>query len=191
MGRALRVHDEVGMEKGSVFVVVGALTTAIASVTGAQVSGAPQVAAAPRPLVVTAENMSATEANGARTGDRNVLRPGDVVRYRLAFTNTRPDSIRQVQFNDRIPPGLRYVVGSASADRPDVAIEFSIDSGRTYTARPEVEEVVNGEKVRRPAAPERYTHVRWSAQGWVRARASVMAEFKVQLPAVSAGTRGR
>jgi uncharacterized repeat protein (TIGR01451 family) len=114
-----------------------------------------------------------------------------VVRYQLAFTNIRPDSVRKVQFNDRIPPGLRYVAGSAKADRPDVTIEFSIDTGRTYSARPEVEEVVNNERVRRPAEPERYTHVRWSAQGWVRSRASVIAEFKVQLPTAGAGSRGR
>lgn len=148
--------------------------------------GRAQSPAAPRALVVTAENVTAVAARGAAAGSSNVLQPGDVVRYRLTFTNTRPDSVRKVQFNDRIPPGLRFVAGSASADRSDVLVEFSIDSGRTYTQRPEVDDVVNGEKVRRPAAPERYTNVRWSAQGWIRPQATVTAEFKVQLPASGA-----
>jgi hypothetical protein len=93
--------------------------------------------------------------------------------------------VRNVQFNDPVPAGLRYVAGSARADRSDVLIEFSIDSGRSYSERPEVEAVVNGQKVRRPAPPERYTHVRWSERGWVRSRAKVSAEFRVQLPATT------
>ncbi len=59
----------------------------------------------PRPLVVTAENMSALAAAVPRTGDARVLRPGDVVRYRLTFTNTTPDSVRNVQFSDHVGEG--------------------------------------------------------------------------------------
>lgn len=151
--------------------------------------GRAQSPAAPRALMVTAENLTAVETRGAQVGSASVLRPGDVVRYQLTFTNTRPDSVRRVQFNDRVPRGLRFVAGSASADRSDVAVEFSIDSGRTYSAQPEIEVVVNGEKVRRPAPADRYTHVRWSALGWVRPQASVTAEFKVQLPAIVASNR--
>jgi hypothetical protein len=77
------------------------------------------------------------------------------------------------------------VPGSARADRPDALIEFSIDNGRTYSERPEIEEVVNGRKVRRPAPPESYTHVRWSERGWVRSKGKVSAEFRVQLPATA------
>jgi uncharacterized repeat protein (TIGR01451 family) len=173
------------METAKVLLVMGVCATALSRVAGAQAS------TGPRALLVTAENLTAVEASGTRGGEHNVLKPGDVVRYQLTFTNTRPDSVRQVQFNDRIPSGLRYVVGSAASDRPDVVVEFSIDSGRTYAARPEIEQVVNGEKVRRPAPPERYTNVRWSAKGWVRARASVTAEFRVQLPPAAAGAGGR
>jgi len=140
---------------------------------------------APRALVVTAENLTVAESPSGRPGSPSVLQPGDVVRYRLLFTNLSADSVRQVQFNDPVPAGLRYVAGSARADRPDVVIEFSIDSGRSYSARPEIEEVVNGQKVRRPAPPESYTHVRWTERGWVRTRSKVSAEFKVQLPATT------
>lgn len=148
-----------------------------------------QAPESPRPLVVTAENISALAAAVPRTGDARVLRPGDVVRYRLTFTNTTPDSVRNVQFSDHVPAGLKYVTGSASSDRPDVLIEFSIDGGRSYSATPEVDVVENGKKVRRPAPPETYTDVRWTGRGWVRARAQVTSEFRLQLPAPSVAAR--
>jgi uncharacterized repeat protein (TIGR01451 family) len=162
------------------------LLATLVGMTAALAGAAPaQAPDGPRALVVTAENLTAAESKGARAGDPNALRPGDMVRYRLVFTNLRPDSVRNVQFNDPVPGGLHYVAGSARSDRSDVLIEFSIDSGRTYSERPEIEEVVNGQKVRRPAPPESYTHVRWSERGWVRSRAKVSAEFTVQLPATA------
>jgi uncharacterized repeat protein (TIGR01451 family) len=138
-----------------------------------------------RALVVTAENLTATESQIPRPGNSRELRPGDIVRYRLTFTNITPDSVHNVQFNDPVPTGLRYVAGSARTDRSNVLIEFSIDSGRTYSARPEIEEVVNGQQVRRPAPAELYTHVRWSEKGWVRSRGKITAEFSVQLSATT------
>lgn len=164
------------------------MTLASCVLTGA-VQAQAQTLPSPKALVVTADNLSAAEAQGARAGDPNVLRPGDVVRYRLTFTNTTPDSVRNVQFNDPVPVGLRYVAGSAKADRPDVLVEFSIDGGRTYSILPEIEEMVNGQKVRRPAAPESYTHVRWSARGWVQPKSRIGTEFKVQMPTAVAAAR--
>ena len=148
-----------------------------------------QAPESPRPLVVTAENMSALAAAVPRTGDARVLRPGDVVRYRLTFTNTTPDSVRNVQFSDHVPAGLKYVSGSATSDRPDVLIEFSIDGGRSYSATPEIDVVENGKRVRHPAPPETYTDVRWTGRGWVRARAQVTSEFRLQLAASSVAAR--
>jgi uncharacterized repeat protein (TIGR01451 family) len=155
---------------------------AVLTLVGAARAQAPE---APRALVITAENLTAAKSQPARNGDPKVLRPGDIVRYRLTFTNITRDSVRNVQFNDPVPAGLRYVAGSARADRSSVLVEFSIDSGRTYSERPEIEDVVNGEKVRRPAPAESYTHVRWSVRGWIRPKAQVTAEFNAQLPAAT------
>jgi uncharacterized repeat protein (TIGR01451 family) len=162
--------------------LLAAIAVSTAALAGAARAQTPE---APRALVITAENLTAAESRSARTGGQNVLRPGDLARYRLTFTNTTPDSVRNVQFNDAVPAGLHYVVGSARADRPNVLIEFSIDSGRSYSERPEIEVVVNGLKVRQPAPPERYTHVRWTDHGWVHSKSKVSAEFTVQLPATA------
>ncbi len=137
-----------------------------------------------QPLVITAQILPA-----ARAGDEQAARekpdamlPGDVVRYRLTFTNTTDVPVRNVEFKDPVPAGLRYLAGSAAADRDDVTIAYSIDGGRTYSAQPMVEMVVDGERVMRPAPPEMYTHIRWLVTGWVQPGAQVTAEFRAQLP---------
>jgi uncharacterized repeat protein (TIGR01451 family) len=144
----------------------------------------------PQPLVITAQNLMAGDARhdelAARGGDRTALLPGDVVLYRLIFTNTTDAPVRNVEFKDPLPAGLRYVAGSAAADREDVSIAYSIDGGRTYSAEPTIEVVVDGERVMRPAPPEMYTHIRWLVTGWVQPGAQVTAEFRAQLPAAEA-----
>ena len=143
------------------------------------VAGQP-VSPPPRPLAMTGENLMAGDP---RHRDRpGAVMPGDVIRYRLTFTNLRTDSIQKVQFTDPIPTGLQYVTGSATVDREDVAIEFSIDGGATWSAQPMIEELVEGRVVRRPAPVSKYTHVRWSIAGWLKSKAQVTAELRAQLP---------
>lgn len=150
-------------------VVLAGLTTGLSG----------QESPAPKPLVMTAENlMAGDERHRDRPG---AILPGDIIRYRIRFTNLRADSIRNVQFTDPIPAGLHYVAGSAGADREDAFVEFSIDGGASWSDAPTIEETVAGRPVRRPAPPERYTNVRWSLRGWVKPSAQVTAELKVQL----------
>ena len=141
----------------------------------------------PQALVITAYNQMAGDANhqemARQGGDANALIPGDVVLYRLTFTNITDVPVRNVEFKDPLPPDLRFVGGSATADREDVVITYSIDGGQIYVEQPMIEEVVDGERVVRPAPPEMYTHVRWLVSGWVQPGAQVTAEFKAQLPA--------
>jgi uncharacterized repeat protein (TIGR01451 family) len=135
-------------------------------------------APAQRPLVVTAENMMAK----GRANSEAVV-PGDVLRYRLHFTNRNSGDVRGVVFTNPVPTGLRYVDGSAGADREDVLVEYSADGGKTYSTRPMVSEVVGGKRVQKPASPQQYTHVRWTVRGSIASGASVTAEFRAELPA--------
>lgn len=141
----------------------------------------------PRALVVTAENLMSRDpqhqALAARGGDAATALPGDVLLYRLRFTNITQGEVRGVVFNNPVPQGTRYVDGSAGADRQDVSVEYSIDGGKTYSARPMVSEVVAGKRVQKPAAPELYSHVRWTVRGSIAPGASVTAEFRATLPA--------
>jgi uncharacterized repeat protein (TIGR01451 family) len=142
-----------------------------------------------RALVVTAQNLMAGDerhqALAAKGGDAATVLPGDVVRYRLRFTNVTEAEVRGVVFTNPVPDGLRYVGRSAGADRDDVAVDYSIDGGRTYSARPMVVEVVGGKRVEKPAPPERYSHVRWTVRGSISPGAAVTAEFRAALPAAT------
>ena len=149
-----------------------------------------QVNERPQPLVISAQNLMAGDARheelAALGGDRNALLPGGVVHYRLVFTNTTDVPVRNVEFKDPLPAGLRYVDGSALADRDDVQVTYSIDGGRSYSTQPMIEEIVDGEQVTRPAPVEMVTHVRWIVSSWVEPGAQVTAEFRAQLPAAEA-----
>jgi len=136
---------------------------------------------APKPLVVTAHNLTAA----GETIGRDIAKPGDVIRYSLVFTNTTGEAVRNVQLVDPIPPGLVFLAGSAAAAQ-SVRIEYSIDRGASYTAHPVVVEVVSGRRVEQPAPPAMYTHIRWTVLGSVVPGAQVTAEFRAQLAASAA-----
>jgi uncharacterized repeat protein (TIGR01451 family) len=134
--------------------------------------------AAQRPLVVTALNLTAR----SRGSQSQAVMPGDVLQYQLRFTNQRQGDARGVVFTNPVPTGLRYVDGSAGADRQDVAVEYSADGGKTFAATPMVTEVVDGKRVQKPASPAQYTHVRWTVRGSIAPGATVTAEFRAELP---------
>ena len=144
----------------------------------------------PKPLTITAENLMAGDERHAELqaagGDRNAVLPGDVIHYRLTFTNTTDVPVRAVELKDPLPTGLLYVQGTATADRDDVVVSYSIDGGVTYSAQPMIEEVVDGTRVERAAPPEMFTHIRWIVSDWVQPGAQVVAEFRAQLPPVEA-----
>ena len=139
----------------------------------------------PRALVIEASNLMAGDARhqalAEQGGDPSALYPGDVIHYRLLFTNITDVAVRSIEFTDPLPAGLRYVGGSALADRDDVVISYSIDGGQVYSAQPMIEEIVDGERVTRPAPAQMYTHIRWMVPGWVQPGAQVTAEFRAQL----------
>jgi uncharacterized repeat protein (TIGR01451 family) len=134
--------------------------------------------AAQRPLVVTALNLDAQ----SRGSQSQTVLPGDVLRYQLRFTNQQRGDVRGVVFTNPVPAGLRYVDGSAGADRQDVTVEYSADGGKTFAANPIVTTVVAGKRVQKPATPAQYTHVRWTVRGSIAPGASVTAEFRASLP---------
>jgi len=137
-------------------------------------------------LVVTAQNLMAGDERHqdwvAKGGAASDVLPGDVIRYSLRFTNTQEQAVQNVVFSNPVPQGLRYVPESAAADAPNVAITFSIDGGRTYSAQPMIEVVENGERRNVPAPARMYTHVRWTVDGWVQPGGQVTAEFRAELP---------
>ena len=146
----------------------------------------------PEALVISATILTWGQARPQTTQapdrDPNTVAPGDVVEYRLVFTNITGQPIRNIQFTDPLPEGMHYLQGTAGADRENVDVEFSLDGGASYSAQPMVEVVVDGRTEQRPASPDQYTDIRWTVQGEVQPDARVSAAFQVRYgPAEEAG----
>jgi len=137
----------------------------------------------PSPLRIVALNLTAQEEErSAEEGTGSpVSKPGDVIEYRISFTNHTGGSLRDVVFDDPIPAGLVYVEASAGAERSDVMVDFSIDGGASYSPAPEVDVQEGGGWVTKPAPTDRYTHVRWTLRQSVGPGEEVRATFRARI----------
>ena len=171
-----------------------ALRVAVA-LTLASGSAAAQEEAPPKALVISATILSWGQGRpqtiGAPDRDPNTVAPGDVVEYRLVFTNITGRPVNNIQFTDPLPEGMYYLQGTAGADREDVDVEFSLDGGTSYSELPMVEVVVDGRIEQRPANPEDYTDIRWTVHGEVEPDARVAAAFQVRYGAAKETGSGR
>jgi len=154
-----------------------------------------QEGTARKALVVSAAILSwgqgGSQTTDAADRDPNTVAPGDVVEYRLVFTNITGRPVNNIQFTDPVPEGMHYLQGTAGADREDVDVEFSLDGGTSYSELPMVEVVVDGRTERRPASPENYTDIRWTVHGEVQPDARVAAAFQVRYGPVEGASSAR
>ncbi len=149
--------------------------------------GAAQEERAPEALVISATILSwdqGPQTIDAPVRDPNRVMLGDVVEYRLVFTNITGRPVNNIQFTDPLPEGMHYLQGTAGADRENVDVEFSLDGGTSYSELPMVEVVVDGRTELRPASPEVYTDIRWTVHGEVQPDARVAAVFQVRYGAL-------
>jgi uncharacterized repeat protein (TIGR01451 family) len=144
----------------------------------------PAAAQSPQPkaLVIAASNLTAdsAQAAGAERRQGSLVRPGDLLGYSLTFTNTNSSAVSNVQFVDPLPMGLVYEAGSARADKP-VRIEYSIDGGKSYAARPMITVMEAGRPVEKAAPVQSYTHIRWTVTGPLDSGAQVTAGFQAEV----------
>jgi uncharacterized repeat protein (TIGR01451 family) len=123
------------MKQGTLIpTLVAGLLLAVAAPMSAQQQPA-------RELVVLAQNLTAQQdsiAGKPRADGGKIAEAGDVVEYRLVFTNTRDIPLSNVVFSDPVPMGLTFVAASVKSSREDVAVEYSIDKGQTWSARPKI-----------------------------------------------------
>ncbi len=158
-------------------------------------SAAAQEERAPEALVISATILTRGQARlqtiDAPDRHPTTVAPGDVVQYRLVFTNITGRTVNNIRFTDPLPKGMRYLPGTAGADREDVDVEFSLDGGTSYSEQPMVEVVVDGRTEQRPASPEDYTDIRWTVHGDLQPNAQVTAAFQVRYGALEETGSGR
>ena len=147
---------------------------------GAPSASAQRATDAP-PLVVAADNRTASAdvARGVARTDKSV-HPGDVLHYRLTFTNLAGRPVRKVELRNPVAAGMQLVAGSVHASRGDARVEYSADHGQSYAAQPMETVVVDGRSVQQPISPARYTDVRWVVDGTLDPQAVVTAEFEAR-----------
>lgn len=90
------------------------------------------------------------------------LLPGETVTYTISYANLGNEPATNVQLDDPIPAGTRYIPGSAS---DEANASFSIDGGKSYKKPALLTYEVtlpNGMKEKKVASPEQYTNIRWT-----------------------------
>ena len=92
------------------------------------------------------------------------VRPGDRLRYRIAFTNLSGESIAPgiIQITNPLPEAVEYLEGSAFSR--EAQVQFSIDGGASFASAAALSLIDDG--ARRPAGPADYSAIHWT---WNRA----------------------
>lgn len=116
------------------------------------------------PLVATvkAVKVVAQESGKELFLPADEARPKDVIEYRLTYSNTGDEVLKNVSVTDPIPSGTKYL--TLTATRPEVgSVEFSIDGGKRYSSWPVRFKTTDaaGKEQWVEATPDMVTHIRW------------------------------
>jgi uncharacterized repeat protein (TIGR01451 family) len=90
------------------------------------------------------------------------VQPGEEVIYTLNYVNSGTETAKDVVISDPIPEGTAYIPGSAS-ETGDLG--FSIDKGKSFKKPTLLTYEIksgDGKTVKKVAAPEEYTDIRWT-----------------------------
>ncbi len=108
------------------------------------------------------------------------LTPGETVRYLIVATNTGSQAASHLIPQARIPAGTAYEAGSASSFA-DSHVEFSLDGGRTWAAKPLVKVQTPNGLVEKAADPSLYTSVRFARDNPLEPKTSVTYSYEVRI----------
>lgn len=106
------------------------------------------------------------------------VEPGDTLHYTLtAKIGTR--GVKNLMLKQPIPKGTTYVKNSASQVK-GAELMFSIDGGKTYSAKPMVPNPKkNAPPIEAPASA--YTHIRWRFPNTIPANSNVNTTYEVKV----------
>jgi uncharacterized repeat protein (TIGR01451 family) len=109
-----------------------------------------------------------------------VLKPGDLVRYDVVATNSGADPAAHLVPAARVPAGTTYEAGSASLAAA-ARVEFSLDGGKTWSAKPLVVVKTASGTIEKPAPLEAYTALRWVNDKALAPNRSVAYSYEVRV----------
>jgi uncharacterized repeat protein (TIGR01451 family) len=130
--------------------------------------------------VTTKDQNGQTVVSWQALNQAATVAPGDVLKYQLAGKNEGDRPVSNLVLQQPIPTQLKYVLDSAKAEMSGVAIDYSIDGGKTFVATPTIPVTLPDGKVEnRPAPADLYTHIRWTMQQPIAANQSVNANYQL------------
>ena len=108
------------------------------------------------------------------------VRPGELLTWTIISQNEGTAAAHDYNTVGQIPQGTTFVAGSAAA--PGTTVTYSIDSGKTYSAKPTIAERQPDGSVKQVAAPvSMYTQVRYEWADPLAANAELTAAYKVRV----------
>lgn len=109
------------------------------------------------------------------------VKPGDRLRYRLVGRNDGTGPAQNLVLNQAIPGQMAYITGSVQAPK-NTQVLFSIDGGKSFTAKPMVKvKQLDGRVIDQPAKAEAYSHIRWILGTTVAAKATVTTSYELRV----------
>ena len=133
--------------------------TAVGTAFATAGAAAPPVTGAIDAYVVT------EDADGRETlKPADVAAPGQVMEFRIAFTNAGAEPVSGIAVVNPVPANTRFLPHSPAADVP-ATFEVSIDGGESFEPEPvtRIETQPDGSQATVVVPPAQYTHVRWLA----------------------------
>ena len=111
--------------------------------------------------------------------DKAILKRGDLVRYSIVAVNAGGKAAVALSTIGPVPQRTQYVGGSASQPA-GATMEFSLD-GKTFSAHPTI--VVNTPRgpVQKPAPPEQYVAIRWTADKALAPKGRARYSYEVRV----------
>ena len=138
--------------------VAGVATTALAIAAASYASG---------PIH---GNIEAFLINNDGSGSESIevasqAEPGDVIEYRLVFTNSGEADVFGLNVVNPIPDNTSFIEQSAMTAIPSTFM-VSIDGGETFESTPvtRIETQADGSQKEVVVPPSLYTHVQWKAE---------------------------
>ena len=110
-----------------------------------------------------------------------LLNPGEILHWTITSQNAGSAPAHHYKTVGEIPAGTAYVAGSAQAGS-GVSILYSIDDGKTYEAKPMIDQKQPDGSLRKVAAPASlYTQVRYEWTEPLSEGKQVSASYKVRV----------
>lgn len=108
--------------------------------------------------------------------------PGDVIEYRLVYTNEVEQPLSGLEITGPIPANTAYLKGSASTD---VSTEFtvSIDDGSSFEAEPVTRTLTgpDGQTQNVIVPPSDYTQLRWVPENGIQPGQVLEYRYRVKV----------